>query len=78
MNATTHNTPKVEMSRVDIAYLEKMGAEALEQDAYEVYQANPCAETWMEHQRAVKTREIAHARYLDVLIAEQARLARIG
>lgn len=76
MNTTlnTSKTTEPAVSAADQAFREKMIAEALEQDAYEVYQGNATGDTWLEHQRAVKTRETAHARYLDALIAEQAAL----
>lgn len=78
MSTTTPTIQTTVRNEADRAYLEKMGAELLEQEAYERYQENATADAWLEHQEAVKTREIAHARYLDVLIAEQARLARVA
>lgn len=63
------------LSATDRAYADKMAAEALEQIAYEAYQRTETPEFWLAHQRAVDGRDTAHARYLDLLIAEQAELA---
>ncbi len=65
------------ISSTDSAYADRMAAEALEQIAYEAYHNAPCVELWLAHQAAVKQRNGAHARYLDLLIAEQRELARV-
>lgn len=78
MNTTT--TPEITpivQSEVDRCWLEMMGAELLEQRAYERYEQNPSPENWIEHQRAIKTREIAHSRRLDALVREQEALAQL-
>jgi hypothetical protein len=71
------NAPTTPTSAVDSVYADYMAAETLEQIAYEAYERAPCADLWLAHQAASRQRETSHARYLDVLIAEQHALAQI-